>query len=55
MSKLEFMGFKIKAEATMDKSAGYTNIASEGSKPVYVIPTNEAAYMIQKAGEMLDA
>lgn len=55
MSKLEFMGFKIKAEATMDKSAGYTNIACEGSKPVYVIPTNEAAYMIQKAGEMLDA
>lgn len=31
------------------------NIAEGGSKPVYVIPTNEAAYMIKKAAELLDA
>lgn len=54
MAKLEFMGFEIQTEASMDKSAGYTNIAKEGSKPVYIIPTNEAAYMIKKASELLD-
>ena len=55
MSKLQFMGFKIRSDAVMDKSAGYTNIAEEGSKPVYIIPTNEAAYMIKKAAELVDA
>lgn len=54
MSHLEFMGFKIKNEASMDKGAGYTNVAEEGSKPIYIIPTNEAAYMIKKAGELVD-
>ena len=54
MSHLEFMGFKIKAEASMDKKAGYTNVAEEGSKPIYIIPTNEAAYMISAAGRLLD-
>lgn len=54
MSKLEFMGFKIKHDATIDKSKGYTNIAEDDSKPVYIIPTNEAAYMIKKAAELLD-
>ena len=54
MSKLEFMGFKIKNDATIDRSRGYANIAEDGSKPIYVIPTNEAAYMIKKAGELLD-
>jgi len=55
IGKLEFMGFKIKNDAKMDKSKGYTNIAEEGSKPIYIIPTNEAAYMIKKAAELLDA
>ena len=55
ISKLEFMGFKLKNDAKTDKSKGYANIAEEGSKPVYVIPTNEAAYMIKKAAELLDA
>lgn len=55
VGKLEFMGFKIKNDAKMDKSKGYTNIAEEGSKPIYIIPTNEAAYMIKKAAELLDA
>ena len=54
ISHLEFMGFKLKNDAAMDKSKGYTNVAEEGSKPVYVIPTNEAAYMIKKASELLD-
>ena len=54
ISKLEFMGFKLKNDAAMDKSKGYTNVAEEGSKPVYVIPTNEAAYMIKKASELID-
>ena len=54
ISKLEFMGFKLKNDAAMDKSKGYTNVAEDGSKPVYVIPTNEAAYMIKKASELVD-
>ena len=54
ISKLEFMGFRLKNDAVVDKSAGYANVAEEGSKPIYVIPTNEAAYMIKKAGELLD-
>ena len=55
ISKLEFMGFKLKNDASVDKSAGYANVAEEGSKPVYVIPTNEAAYMIKKAAELLES
>ena len=54
ISKLEFMGFKLKNDIKLDKSAGYANVAEDDSKPVYVIPTNEAAYMIKKAGELLD-
>ena len=54
VSKLGFMGFKIKADAIIDKTKGYGNVAEEGSKPIYIIPTNEAAYMIKKAGELLD-
>ena len=55
VSKLEFMGFKMNNDVSVDKSAGYVNVASEESKPIYVIPTNEAAYMIKKAAELLDA
>ena len=54
ISKLEFMGFKLDNDAKLDKSAGYANVAAEDSKPIYVIPTNEAAYMIKKAAELLD-
>ena len=54
ISKLEFMGFRLKNDAAVDKSKGYANVAEEDSKPIYVIPTNEAAYMIKKAGELLD-
>ena len=55
IAKLEFMGFKIRDDVMLDKSAGYANVAADGSKPIYVIPTNEAAYMIKKASELLDA
>ena len=54
IAKLEFMGFKIKDDVKLDKSAGFTNVADEDSKPIYVIPTNEAAYMIKKAAELID-
>ena len=54
ISKLGFLGFKIKNDVEIDKSKGYANVAEDDSKPVYVIPTNEAAYMIKKAGELLD-
>ena len=48
------MGFRLKNDAKVDKSKGYANIAEDDSKPVYIIPTNEAAYMIKKASEMLE-
>lgn len=32
---------------------GYVNLAAPGSKPIYVIPTDEATYMVQKAQEIL--
>ena len=54
ISKLEFMGFKIKNDVKLDKTKGFANAAADGSKPIYIIPTNEAAYMIKKAGELLD-
>ena len=54
ISKLGFMGFKIDNDIALDKSAGFTNFAADKSKPIYVIPTNEAAYMIKKAAELLD-
>lgn len=54
IAKLEFMGFKIKNDVKLDKSKGYANVAEEGSKPIYIIPTNEAAYMIKKAAELVD-
>lgn len=54
IAKLEFMGFKLKNDAAVDKSKGYGNVAEAGSKPIYIIPTNEAAYMIKKASELLD-
>ncbi len=54
ITKLEFMGFKAKNDAVLDKTKGYANVAEEDSKPIYIIPTNEAAYMIKKAGELLD-
>ncbi len=55
IAKLEFMGFKIQNEVTLDKTKGYANVAADGSKPIYIIPTNEAAYMIKKASELIDA
>ena len=54
ISKLGFMGFKMKSDAEIDRSKGYADISEDGSKPIYVVPTNEAAYMIKKAGELLD-
>ena len=54
ISKLGFMGFKIKNDVKLDKSKGFANVAEEDAKPIYIIPTNEAAYMIKKAAELLD-
>ena len=53
INKLGFMGFKIDESIVVDRKAG-TNIAAKESKPIYVIATNEAAYMIKKAGEIID-
>lgn len=55
VNKLAFMGFELKNDAIVDRSRGYANIAVESSKPIYVVPTNEAAYMIMAASKLLDA
>lgn len=55
MSKLRFLGFETKPEVATGKEVGFVNIATEESKPIYVIPTNEAAYMIKKASELLES
>lgn len=54
ITKLGFMGFKARNDVALDKSKGYADIAEEGSKPIYIIPTNESAYMIKKASELID-
>lgn len=54
IGKLRFMKFKIKDDVKLDKTKGYANAAAEDSKPIYIIPTNEAAYMIKKASELVD-
>lgn len=54
VNKLEFMGFKLKNDAVVDRSKGCADIADAGSKPIYVIPTNESAYMIKSASQLLD-
>ncbi len=54
VAKLGFMGFELKNEMILGEMKGYMNVATENSKPIYVIPTNEAAYMIKKATELLD-
>lgn len=53
ISKLEFLNFKIASDITFDKTKPYTNIAGEQSKPIYVIATNEANYMIKVATKLL--
>lgn len=55
ISKLGFMGFSIKNDVKLDKTKGFANAADENSKPIYIVPTNEAAYMIKKAGEIIDS
>ncbi len=54
IAKLGFMRFRMKKDVVIDKTSGYVNVAEEDSRPIYIIPTNEAAYMIEKAGEMVD-
>ena len=54
INKLGFMGFAIDDEIAVDRKAG-TDISTKESKPIYVIATNEAAYMIEKASELVDA
>ena len=53
--KLQYLGFAIDDE----KNAGemperHTNIAADGSKPVYVIRTDESEEMLRRAGDLLE-
>lgn len=55
MTKLEFMGFKVDDKVSTNEIKEYVNIAKQKSKPIYVMPTNEAAYMISEASKLLDS
>lgn len=39
----------------LTKESGYVEISAEGSKPVLVVPTDEAAYMIQVASDFFSS
>lgn len=54
IAKLKFLGFEIDDQSTIDPTKDYANVAKPDSKPVYIIPANESAYMIKKANELLD-
>ncbi|MDO4978781.1 MAG: hypothetical protein Q4E47_01330 [Candidatus Saccharibacteria bacterium] len=52
--KLAYLGFSLDEDKNVaDMPERHTNIASEGSKPIWVIRTDEFEEMIRKAGEIL--
>jgi len=55
--KLAYLGFEIDPEknTNLDPTANITNIAKEGSKPVYVIKTDEAREMARHARKYLES
>lgn len=53
--KLSYLGFAIDEQKNVaDMPERHTNIAAEGSKPVWVIRTDEFEEMIRRAGAILD-
>lgn len=54
--KLAYLGFAIDEDKNIDEMPErHTNIAAEGSKPVWVIRTDEFEEMIRRAGDLLNA
>ena len=53
--KLSYLGFAIDEQKNIaDMPERHTNIAADGSKPVWVIRTDEFEEMIRRAGAILD-
>lgn len=53
--KLSYLGFALdEAKNVADMPNRHTNIAAEGSKPVYVIRTDEFEEMIRRANDLLE-
>ncbi|MBQ3306071.1 hypothetical protein IJH02_01380 [Candidatus Saccharibacteria bacterium] len=53
--KLNYLGFALDdAKNVSDMPERHTNIAADGSKPVWVIRTDESEEMIRRAGMLLD-
>lgn len=53
--KLAYLGFALNEEKNVgEMPERHTNIAAEGSKPIWVIRTDEFEEMIRRAGEILD-
>ena len=53
--KLQYLGFAIDDEKNISEMPErHTNIAAEGSKPVYVIRTDEFEEMIRRANDLLE-
>ena len=54
--KLQYLGFAMDEKKNLgDFSARHTNIAADGSKPIWVIRTDEFEEMIRRAGELMNA
>src|SRR5574344_1302755 len=54
--KLAYLGFAIDEDKNIDEMPErHTNIAAEGSKPVWVIRTDEFEEMTRRAGDLLNA
>ncbi len=52
--KLQYLGFAMDEKKNVgDFSARHTNIAADGSKPIWVIRTDEFEEMIRRAGELM--
>ena len=53
--KLQYLGFALDDEKNIgDMPERHTNIAAEGSKPIYVIRTDEFEEMIRRANDLLE-
>lgn len=54
--KLQYLGFAMDEKKNVgDFSSRHTNIAADGSKPIWVIRTDEFEEMIRRAGELMNA
>ncbi len=53
--KLAYLGFALDEQKNIaELTERHANIAADGSKPVYIVKTDETAEMIEQASALLD-